>query len=101
MLDLRRARSTSLRMLPEDWRLRSSFWMPAFMVAAAARECGGVCEGECDMVVRLWWSVGETRDWRGMPTGEGDEGGSEFRSGGIAAVENKGYKDGGGGHWSE
>ena len=39
MLDLRRARSTSLRMLPEEGR-RSSFWMPAFIAAVAASECG-------------------------------------------------------------
>jgi hypothetical protein len=85
MLDLRRARSTSRRMLPEDWRRRSSFWMPAFMVAAAARECGGVCEGDCDMV-RLSWSAGAARAWRGLAAGDGDEGGSEFRSGGMAST---------------
>jgi hypothetical protein len=39
MLDRRRARSTSLRMLPEEGR-RSSFWMPAFIAAVAASECG-------------------------------------------------------------
>ena len=82
MLDLRLARSTSLRMLPEDWRRRSSLCIPAFMVAAAASECGGVCEagGECCAMV-----FGEMRGfaWRGVDEGEGHEGGSELRSGGI------------------
>ena len=40
MLDRRRARSTSLRMLPEEGRRCSSFWMPAFIAAVAASECG-------------------------------------------------------------
>jgi hypothetical protein len=42
MLDRRRARSTSLRMLPEEGRRVSSLWMPAFMAAVAASECGEV-----------------------------------------------------------
>jgi hypothetical protein len=41
MLDRRRDRSTSLRRDPLEARLDSSFWMPAFRVAAAAREWGG------------------------------------------------------------
>ncbi|KAF1964342.1 hypothetical protein BU23DRAFT_604863 [Bimuria novae-zelandiae CBS 107.79] len=72
--------------------------MPAFMVAAAARECGGVCEGDwdwdcdCDMV-RVCCSRGATRVWWGVAEGEGEDGGSEFRSGGMAeGAENKGKK---------
>jgi hypothetical protein len=42
MLDRRRARSTSLRILPEEGRRVSSLWMPAFMAAVAASECGEV-----------------------------------------------------------
>lgn len=89
MLLLRRERSTSLRMLPED--RRSSLFRPAFMVAAAARECecGGVCamgeaDGECDCDM-LRGSVMEGRRcarWRGEE-GAG-EGGRELRSGGMA-----------------
>jgi hypothetical protein len=41
MLDRRRARSTSLRMEPPEDLRDSSFWIPAFSVAAAARERGG------------------------------------------------------------
>jgi hypothetical protein len=40
MLDRRRARSTSRRMLPDEERRVSSFWIPAFMAAVAASECG-------------------------------------------------------------
>ena len=46
MLDRRRARSTSLRILPEEGRRVSSLCMPAFMAAVAAREWGE----EADMV---------------------------------------------------
>ncbi len=66
-------------MLLEEVLRRSSLCIPAFMVAVAASECGGVCEagGDCDM-------VGKVSDcaWRGVEEGEG-EGGREFRSGGI------------------
>ena len=71
--------------------------MPAFMVAAAARECGGVCEGECDCdcdMVRGCCSAGGARGWRGVVEGEGEEGGREFRSGGMAGTaKNGGLKD--------
>jgi hypothetical protein len=40
MLERRRARSTSRRMLPDEDRRVSSFCMPAFIAAVAARECG-------------------------------------------------------------
>jgi hypothetical protein len=40
MLDRRRARSTSRRILPDEDRRVSSFWIPAFIAAVAARECG-------------------------------------------------------------
>ena len=77
MLDLRRARSTSLRMEPIDGR-RSSFWMPAFMAAAAASECGAVCEtgGDCAR-------VGEAAVGVGVVAVDGLEGGRLLRSGGI------------------
>lgn len=98
MLDLRRARSTSRRMLPDDCRRESSCWIPAFIVAAAARECGGVWEalGECarvDMVVDA--DVGAVGfiailAVRGVDEGDGD-GGSEFRSGGMAGQDRMGY----------
>lgn len=93
MLDLRRARSTSLRTLPEDWRRMSSLWMPAFMVAAAASECGGVWEvgGDCDMGMGRVGvgSFAEERAWRGVDEGEG-EGGSELRSGGMVEADGAG-----------
>jgi hypothetical protein len=44
MLDRRRARSTSLRMLPEEVRRVSSLCMPAFIAAVAASECGEVAD---------------------------------------------------------
>lgn len=87
MLDLRRARSTSLRMLAEDARRESSFCMPAFIAAAAASECGGVCEagGDWEIFREGSFAVG-MREWRrGEAEGDGD-GGSEFKSGGMAAV---------------
>jgi hypothetical protein len=83
MLDRRRARSTSLRMEPEDVRRKSSLWIPAFMAAAAASECGGVCEvGDGDMLragsaeLELMMRAG----WDDEAEGEG-EGGSELISG--------------------
>jgi hypothetical protein len=78
MLDLRRARSTSLRMEPTDGR-RSSFCIPAFMAAAAASECGAVCGtgGDCAR-------VGEVAV--GVVAAEGLEGGRLLRSGGMLAV---------------
>jgi hypothetical protein len=86
MLERRRARSTSRLMEPLDVRRDSSFWMPAFMAAAAASECGGVCDtgGDCDTAREGSPDV----DWVillciGEADGDG-EGGNEFRSGGIA-----------------
>lgn len=78
MLDRRRARSTSLRMLPDEDRRVSSFWIPAFMAAVAASECG-----EEDAMVRV-----AEGDWlREVPLeAEGDasgEGGSELMSGAM------------------
>lgn len=40
MLERRRARSTSRRILPDEGRRVSSLCMPAFMAAVAASECG-------------------------------------------------------------
>ena len=96
MLDRRRARSTSLRMeLPEDLR-DSSFWIPAFSVAAAARERGGEWEGDGDGLRRA--SMVEVVRGMRICCGEPDgdlEGGSEFKSGGIIGAaqgaEYKGY----------
>jgi hypothetical protein len=48
MLDRRRARSTSLRILPDEVRRVSSLCMPAFMAAVAAREADMVREAEGD-----------------------------------------------------
>jgi hypothetical protein len=88
MLERRRAWSTSRLIEPLDPRRDSSFWMPAFRAAAAASECGGVCEmgGDCDRVRE--GSVGVVDailecTTLGEAEGEG-EGGSEFRSGGMA-----------------
>lgn len=83
-LDRRRARSTSLRMLPEEVRRWSSLWIPAFIAAVAASECG-----EAAMLRDA------EGDWlREVPfEAEGDcrgEAGSVFRSGG--AIEGGGVK---------
>ena len=83
MLDRRRARSTSLRMLPEEGRRWSSLCMPAFIAAVAANECG-----EAAMVRDA------EGDWlREVPfEAEGDcsgEGGRVFKSG---AIEGGGVK---------
>lgn len=80
MLERRRARSTSLRMLPEEGRRVSSFWMPAFMAAVAASEleCGDVAmlrEADGDWLREVSWEA--EGDCRG-------EGGSVFRSGAMA-----------------
>lgn len=83
MLDRRRARSASLRMLPEDGRRWSSFWMPAFIAAVAASECGEaamVRDAEGDWLREAPLEAGG--DWRG-------EGGSVFKSG---AIERGGVK---------
>lgn len=80
MLDRRRARSTSLRMLPEEVRRWSSFWMPAFMAAVAASECGEaamVRDADGDWLREV--PLEAEGDWRG-------EAGSVFKSGGIEAV---------------
>jgi hypothetical protein len=82
MLERRRARSTSRRILPDEGRRVSSCWIPAFMAAVAASECGEdaaamVREAEGDWLREMSWG------------GEGDasgEGGSELISGGIAVV---------------
>jgi hypothetical protein len=86
MLDLRRARSTSLRMEPADGR-RSSFWIPAFMAAAAASECGAVCEtgGDCAR-------VGEVAV--GVVAVDGLEGGRLLRSGGMLMAMVHGHRCG-------
>ncbi len=71
--------SLALRREPDEARLESSVWMPAFMAAAAASECGGVCD-----VPGLREGSGAfaeaMRGCEGEAEGEG-EGGSEFRSG--------------------
>lgn len=82
MLDRRRALSASLRMLPEEVRRWSSFWMPAFIAAVAASECG-----EAAMLRDA------EGDWfREVPLeADGDcsgEGGRVFKSGG--AIEGSG-----------
>jgi hypothetical protein len=70
ILDRRRARSTSRRMLPDEERRVSSFWIPAFMAAVAASECGE-----------------EAAMLREADGGEASgEGGSELISGGMVAV---------------
>jgi len=78
MLERRRARSTSRRMLPEEGRRVSSLCMPAFMAAVAARECGDeedmVREAEGDALREVLF-VGEG-DARG-------EGGRELMSGAM------------------
>lgn len=53
MLERRRARSTSRRMLPDEERRVSSFWMPAFMAAVAASECGEERDAEGDWLREL------------------------------------------------
>lgn len=86
MLDRRRARSTSLRMLPEDGRRWSSLWMPAFIAAVAASECGEaamVRDAEGDWlreVLMLWLAPGCGLEAEGEGRGEG---GSVFKSGAI------------------
>lgn len=68
-------------MEPTEGRRDSSFCIPAFMAAAAASECGGVCEAGGDAEI-------------GMVAGaEGGLEGSEFRSGGMvsAVVSSGGY----------
>ena len=85
MLDRRRARSTSLRMLPEEGR-RSSFWIPAFITAVAANECGEAAmvraaEGDAlREVLMLWLPPGCGLEARGDCSGEG---GSVFKSGAM------------------
>lgn len=78
-LDRRRWRSTSRRMLPEEGRRESSFWMPAFMAAVAASEWGEVAdmvrEADGDCVREAPLEV-EGEAW--------GDGGSVFRSGGMA-----------------
>lgn len=78
-LDLRR----SIRPTVTDGRLRfeldedrreSSFWMPAFIVAEAAREREDE-RGDGEL-------VGGRCCWRGVPEGDRD-GGKELRSGAI------------------
>jgi hypothetical protein len=81
MLERRRARSTSRRMLPDEERRVSSFWMPAFMAAVAASECGEAAmvreaEGDWLREVLLVGIEGEASG----------EGGSELMSGGMATV---------------
>jgi hypothetical protein len=81
MLERRRARSTSRRMLPDEERRVSSFWMPAFMAAVAAGECGEAAmvreaEGDWLREVLLVGIEGEASG----------EGGSELMSGGMATV---------------
>jgi hypothetical protein len=78
MLDRRRARSTSRRMLPDEERRVSSVWIPAFMAAVAASECGEaamVREAEGDWLREVLWMGGE-----GEVRGEG---GRELMSGGM------------------
>jgi hypothetical protein len=69
-------------MLPDEDRRVSSFWMPAFMAAVAASECGE------DAAAMLREADG---DWLRDESlgGDGDasgDGGSELMSGGIAVV---------------
>jgi hypothetical protein len=80
MLERRRARSTSRRMLPEEGRRVSSLCMPAFMAAVAARECGEVAmlrDAEGDWLRDVLF------------VGDGDasgDGGSELMSGAMAGL---------------
>ena len=94
MLDRRRARSTSLRMEPPEDLRDSSFWIPAFSAAAAARERGGELEGDGDGLRRAS-TVEVVRGMRiccGEPDGD-LEGGNEFKSGGmIGAAQGAEYK---------
>jgi hypothetical protein len=83
MLERRRARSTSRRILPDEGRRVSSCWIPAFMAAVAASECGEdaaamVREAEGDWL-REVLLVGIEGEASG-------EGGSELMSGGMATV---------------
>jgi hypothetical protein len=80
MLDRRRARSTSRRILPDEER-RSSLCMPAFMAAVAASECG---EEEVAMLREAEgdWFREVPLDAAGEARGEG---GSELISGGMVA----------------
>lgn len=71
MLERRRARSTSRRMLPDEGRRVSSLCMPAFMAAVAASEWGEVAM----RVLEGDWLRGEGDE------ACGDEAGSVFRSG--------------------
>jgi hypothetical protein len=83
MLERRRARSTSRLMEPPDGRRDSSLWMPALSAAAAASECGGVCEVAGDSDRAREGVVEAILEWRsGDAEGDGD-GGRELRSGGI------------------
>jgi hypothetical protein len=78
MLDRRRARSTSRRILPEDDRRVSSFWMPAFIAAVAASEWGEEAmlrEAEGDWLREV--PLEAEGDWMG-------DGGSVLRSGAMA-----------------
>lgn len=72
-LERRRARSTSRRMLPADGRRESSCWMPAFMAAVAASECG---EAAMARVAEGEWV-------REVPLAACGEGGRVLRSGGM------------------
>ena len=75
-LDRRRARSTSRRMLPDEGRRVSSFWIPAFIAAVAASECGDeamVREADGDWLR----DVPLDGDWSG-------EGGRLLMSGGMS-----------------
>lgn len=86
-LERLRARSTSRRIVfPPEERRDSSFWMPALRAAAAASECGGVCEaaGDCERTRDGSEGVVDAiLEGRGDVVGEG-EGGSELMSGGMA-----------------
>jgi hypothetical protein len=82
MLERRRARSTSRRILPDEERRVSSFWMPAFMAAVAASECGEDAMPEAREAEGDWLRdvpLEAVGDWRG------DEG-SVLRSGAMAVV---------------
>lgn len=59
--------------------------MPAFMAAAAASECGGVCEavGDAETVREASFELVEAMRGCGVADGDGD-GGSELRSGGMS-----------------
>ena len=67
-----------------DERLESWCWMPALMVAAAARETEEVrCSGDGVWRLRDSALLPNTRDWNGEASGD-LEGGRELRSGAMA-----------------